>query len=609
MTAKKLCLFIFLMVCQLIFAQNDSIVALEEVVVSDSQLQRYSQTLSVQRIKDTVIERNQSSLTSLLQFNSVIYFKQNGFGMVASPSLRGSTAQQTAVVWNGININSQLTGQTDFNTISTRDFENIAVRAGGGSALYGSSAIGGSVHLNNELIFKKHFRNQSILNYGSFNTVDFNNKTSFSDEKFATIISISRNSSDNDYEYLGMNGKKNENGQFQNTSLNLSVGYRLNAKHILKLYSQFYSSDRHFSGTIASKSHDMYEDRNNRNLLDWIYDGQRVRSSLKLAYLFEKYRYFRNFRIDDFETSLAETFIAKYNFSFRATHNWEIEMIADYNQSKAIGSNIGSNIRGISSFSLINKYKFSDYLQLESSIRQEITNAYQSPLLYSIGMVAPITKHYRLKVNHSKNFRIPTFNDLYWVASGNINLKPEQSIQNEIGQELIFKDIKFTATVYHNQIQHLIQWKPIEGIWSPENVTNVKSHGLELLLEVSKKFLNHKFDLASSYAYTVSTNEELDTQLTYVPFHKYTASFTYSYKRLMFNYQYLFNGSVFTLNDNQTKLGEYLVSNVGVFCHLGKKQRSSLGLQSLNIWNENYQSVPGRPLPGRNFQINLILKL
>ena len=83
--------------------------------------------------------------------------------MVSSPSFRGTTAQQTAVVWNGININSQLLGQTDFNTVSTRGYNSIAVKAGGGSVVYGSGAIGGTIHLNNDLKFKKTFKNRHIF--------------------------------------------------------------------------------------------------------------------------------------------------------------------------------------------------------------------------------------------------------------------------------------------------------------------------------------------------------------------------------------------------------------------------------------------------------------
>ena len=159
MTFKKLVLFLILFVCQFALAQNDSIQYLEEVKVSDSQLKNFSNSQSVQKLSDSIINKNQASLTSLLNYNTVIYFKENGLGMVSSPSFRGTTAQQTAVIWNGININSQLLGQTDFNTLSTRDFKNITVRAGGGSSLYGSSAIGGSIHLNNELDFSNKFTN------------------------------------------------------------------------------------------------------------------------------------------------------------------------------------------------------------------------------------------------------------------------------------------------------------------------------------------------------------------------------------------------------------------------------------------------------------------
>lgn len=608
MTVKKLSLFCVLLLCQLIFAQKDSIVSLQEVVLSDYQLQQYSNSLAVQKLNDTIIERNQSSLTGLLQYNSVIYFKQNGLGMVSSPSFRGTTAQQTAVIWNGININSQLNGQTDFNTITTRDFENVTLRAGGGSAMYGSSAIGGTVHLNNELTFKNQFNNSLTTNYGSFNTIDLNGKTIFSNEKYAVNISISRNSSENDYEYLGTSGKKNENGQFNNSSMNVSFGYQFGTRNRIKFYSQFFDSERHFSGTIVSTSKSKYHDFNSRNLVDWIYTNGKLRSSLKFAFLSEQYQYFANYLFDDFETSTAETFIGKYNINYRFTPKLDLEAVLDFNQTKGIGTSIGSNVRTIGSASVLMKYSLAKQLLLESSIRQETTTAYQSPLLYALGIQAPLTKCYQIKLNHSRNFRIPTFNDLYWMVGGNPELQPEQSSQTELGQELHFNGFRFVTTVYHNAIKNLIQWKPTAGIWTPENIGKVKIYGAEFLLEATKKIGSHRINLNSTYAYTVSTNEDLNTQLTYVPFHKYNANLVYSFRRISLNYQYLFNGAVYTLNDNNTKLKEFVVSNVGLYFALGKNLRSSFGLQALNCLNENYQSVPGRPLPGRNFQANLILK-
>ena len=98
-----------------LYAQLDSLQVLPEVVVSDTALRDFSKGNAVQKVKDSVIARSVNTLTQVLQQESVIYFRENGPGGVSSPSLRGTSAQQTAVVWNGININSQLNGQTDFN--------------------------------------------------------------------------------------------------------------------------------------------------------------------------------------------------------------------------------------------------------------------------------------------------------------------------------------------------------------------------------------------------------------------------------------------------------------------------------------------------------------
>ncbi|MEM7382106.1 MAG: TonB-dependent receptor, partial [Bacteroidota bacterium] len=89
-------------------AQELPLQKLEEVVVSDFRVKQYAEGHKVDVLKDSTIQRNGIFLTSLLAFNSNIYFKENGLGMVSSPSFRGTNASHTAVVWNGININSQM---------------------------------------------------------------------------------------------------------------------------------------------------------------------------------------------------------------------------------------------------------------------------------------------------------------------------------------------------------------------------------------------------------------------------------------------------------------------------------------------------------------------
>jgi len=609
MTAKKLFLFCMLLLCQIVCAQQDTIVKLKEVVVSDPYLKSFSKTQSVQVLNDSVIRKNAASLSSLLNYNSVVYFKENGLGMVSSPSFRGTTASQTAVIWNGININSQLHGQTDFNTITTRDFSSITVRSGGGSAIYGSSAIGGSIHLNNELTFKKQFSNELFLSYGSFNTLGANYKTIVSGDKATANISISRNSSDNDYEYPEQHGRRNNNGQFYNTSMNVAFGYKINAFQLLKIYSQFFESERHFSGTIASDSKNKYREYNTRNLLEWLVQYDKIKSSARVAFLSEQYQYFTDYDKPDFETSTAETFIGKYDFGYAITNRWEINSSVDYTQTKGTGESIKNATRYTSSLALMTKYRFFKNLQTEWCLRKEESNAYKSPWLFSFGMNAAVASFYNLKINVSRNFRMPTFNDLYWKFGGNPNLEPERSIQYELGHEFHGKGFRFSATAYYNDIDNLLRWKPTNGFWSPENVGSVASYGAEFLLDCERNIGAHTFKLTSTYAYTISKDKESNHQLTYVPYHKFTGGLGYSYKKLSIDYQFLFNGAVFILDDDQTILKEYAVSNISIDYHFGTKNTYSLGFRILNLADENYQNVPSRPLPGRNFNINLTIKI
>src|SRR5690606_15669306 len=95
------------------------------------------------------------SLGDLLQQNSGLYLRQYGEGMVASLTIRGTSAGHTAVFWNGLPVNSPSLGQSDFSLIPNGAVDQVAVHLGSTGALYGTDAIGGSVHLNSGLRFNQ----------------------------------------------------------------------------------------------------------------------------------------------------------------------------------------------------------------------------------------------------------------------------------------------------------------------------------------------------------------------------------------------------------------------------------------------------------------------
>ncbi len=610
MTLKKLLSFLLLLCCQILLAQNDTIVQIREVIITDTQLHNFSNTQKVQQINDSAIKRNQPSLTSLLNFNSVIYFKENGYGMVSSPSFRGTTAQQTAVVWNGININSQLNGQTDFNTINTRDFTNIAVRAGGGSVIYGSSAIGGTIHLNNEPAFGNYFNNELLAMYGSFNTLGLNYKLNAGTERFAVQASITRNSSDNNYEFIGSEGK-NLNGQFSNTSFNTAIAYKLNDKNTLKLYNTVFDSERHFSLIFPSETRTKYKDANTRTLLEWQLQSGKFTSKVKAAYLSEEYRYFQNIYNPNYTYGRVETTIGKYDLLYAINSKMKINTVVDYNRNKGYGSDIGGNTREISSGSVLFSHSPFEKFMYEAGLRQEITDSYQSPLLYSLGFKYRPVSFYTLRVNASKNFRIPTFNDLYWQGSGNTELKPESSYQAELGNDFTVGDFTLGITGYYIKLTDMLRWVPAGSVWRPENTEKVTTYGAEVLSGYRYSYRKHTLQANATYAYTSTENELTGKQLTYVPQHKATASLAYSYGHFSANVNGLYTGEVFTRTDNNSRynMKAYTVANGGISYGFGRKGEYVLGGQVFNIFNADYQVVDSRPMPGRNFTMYININL
>ncbi len=616
MTLRKTILFTFILFCQLLLAQNDSILHLKEVIVSDEKLTKYSSSQSIHQINDSVITKNQPSLSDLLNYNSVIYFKQYGRGMLSTVSFRGTTASQTAVIWNGININSQLNGSTDFNTITTNEFNSVKIKPGGGSVFYGSGAMGGTVHLQSDLSFKDQFTNEFQVAHGSFNTTQIAYKMNVSNKRWSTQIGFSNHSSTNDYLYLDSYNwkgeqRKNINGEYSNRSLNANFGYKINKNQYLKFYSQNSNTDRNISLISESETKTKFINSFSRNLLDHSYEFNRLSTNIKLAYIQEMYQYFDDIENSNFSFGKTENIISKVNLDYQIAKSLRINTIIDYNKTKGYGTNFGSNTREITSGALIIKNENHNKWVNEFGIRKEYTTNYESPILFSLGTSYFFNKLYTLKANTSRNFRIPTFNDLYWEQGGNTNLKPESSYQAELGNVITCKNVSLNQAFFYNKIKDLIMWVPgNKGFWSPQNTSKVETYGSETIVGWKTNFQKHYLSFNGTYGYTISKDLETNKQLFFVPFHKLTCAIAYNYKSFSADYQFLYNGFVFTRSDNDPNeiIKAYKVSNIGIYYNIKSLKSFKMGFQVLNLLNEKYETLEERPFPGRNFNININLK-
>ncbi|CAM3481510.1 TonB-dependent receptor plug domain-containing protein [Zobellia roscoffensis] len=607
-------LIILILLCTLFGnAQQDSITVLDEVILTDVRLLHFSSG-KVNVLKDSLVDRNGSSLTDLLQFNSSIYLKENGLGMISSPSFRGTNASQTAVIWNGININSQLTGQVDFNTIVPRNYGSISIRSGGGSVQFGSGAIGGSIHLNDVFRFNKHSDHELLLGYGSFDTKNINYRTSVGSEKTTIGFGVNYQVSNNDYKYLDTD-KRNENGAYENVNINGNIGHQLSEKQLLKFYHNTFIGDRDFSGTITAPSNSNYKDINVRNLLEWSHFNQNRIHRVKAGYLYEKYKYFDNKDREDFSFGNTNTFLVNYDYKVHFK-NILLNGIADYSHITGDGTSIENVKRKTLATTFLFKQNLSEKISYGVNLRKEFVNDYNSPLVYGLDVKYVLNLSHSVHLNASKNYRIPTFNEIYWVlgggSGGNPDVKPESSLQAEIGYTLNKEKYTFHWAAFYIASEDLIQWRPNnDGIWTPTNINDASNYGLEVSLKLEEKWGAHHLSWKNGYGFTKAMNNDTENTLMYVPEHKANSNLSYAFGDWLLFYQLSVNGSVFITSDNSESLPGYSISNLGVGRNIKTKGKLIVEtmLQVNNLFNKNYQNVAYRPMPNRNVQLKLKFKI
>lgn len=596
----------FLLVFLYIFAQENE-QKIDTVVVFDQQLKRLKNLQKVITLSPEDIIQNADNLSDLLRFQSPLYIKENGRGASASPSFRGTTAQQTAFVWNGININSQFLGQGDVNNISFLTADALEVKSGGGSVIYGSGAIGGSIHLNNNLQFSKGFNSHLYSEIGSFGTFINLFKTSYSNGKWSVKFAGNYTISQNDFE-VEERQFLNRNGKYDQTNLNIAAAYKLNDNHQVSWISEYFNGTQYFPNFSELQIKTKYETANIRNLISWDWTTHNVENRLIAAYTEENFDYFNNIQKPKLSGATGKNYIVKNDFNYLFSSKFKADVIAEFQENKGegYGEGIGKHRRNIFSASALLSYFPIKKMQLQAGIKKDFVENLQSPLLFSVSGKWQVTPMYNLGFDFSHNFRFPTFNDLYWQQGGNPNLKSETAYQVELRNTVKSGSFSFSVTPYFMDIKDMIVWTPTSlGFWSPININKVQSLGVEARLDVAKKWDKLMFKANLGYSYTQSKNKETGKQLMYVPLHKIYGNLNLNYDFVEFLVQGFFNGLTYTdTNEKRSEaLTPYFVINSGIDFTMFKNYK--IGLKVNNVFDEIYATSNFYFMPKRNYNIHL----
>lgn len=605
----------------------DTIRQLNVVEVSTSRLILFSNANKSETLDSALLDRYTSSnLADILLNESQIFIKSYGLGSLASSSFRGSGANHTSVLWNGFNLQSPMNGIIDLSLIPANFMNNVAIQYGGAGALWGTGAVGGSIHLSNFSENNKGLTVSTTSSFGSFSDKQQQVNAEFSKKRLISSLKVFNHDAKNDFPFInsaqyGKPQQKQTNAELKEYGFLQENYFTINNYQKINTRLWYQSNDRNIPPSMTQNiSVSNQKDEFYRATAEW----QRVKEKLTLlirAAYFDEFLSFTDSLINIENKSRTKVFISEGETRFSISKYDLLNIGVNNTYSEAITKDYVENAHQnrtavFASYKLHSKNNDWDAVL---SARQEFIENKTIPIAPSIGIKGKILRHFYIKANAAKHYRIPTFNDLYWAQGGNPNLLPENGWSEEASLEHLYNLKKvsweLSATAFNRNIDNWIIWLPNNyGIWSPENILTVWSRGLEYKAKINFRKNKFNFQLSGLYNYILSTNEKastandasLDKQLIYVPIQNVQGSMTVVYRGTMINYTQIYTGYRYTLSDNSKYLKPYSVANIQVSqTFLIGTSKIKVFAQFNNLWNETYQVLAYRAMPLFNYQIGL----
>ncbi len=604
-----------------IFAQVDSLNELPSINVIATPLVVFDQL-------DSVVTKNHSfsSLDVILQEQTGVYLKSYGQGSLASPSFRGSGFGHTAVFWNGFNLQHPMNGGLDFSLIPISNQDQLQLQKNGISSLQGNGSIGGAIHWNTNWNKKTAFLPQLYLGIGSFGEQKIRLSTSLSHQKYSGNIQLFGKRQTNDFTYLDgrANEQKQLNASLQNYGILQNNEWKIGNNQLLKTWLWYQNSNREIPPSrVENNTNALQLDEFFRVGTEWNYLGKKSIAKVRFAYLSEDLIYQSDLISPSHSFTQVGILEGIYEREFSSTHL--IRLGWHYQQSRASADELDNDvIRHENAFySAYQMSLFKQKLQLNPSLRIAFVEGEFIPTLWSFHSQYFITKALKWQASISKNYKLPTFNDLYWSGQGNPNLLPENGFGWTSGiafDKAIEKwDIHLNTEIFQNRISNWILWSPNTlGIWRPSNQQKVHARGVELNARFNYQWTsNWRFQFSNTYTLTKSTIEErlnssstaiVGSQLPYVPIHLWRSTFGFSYNTFRLSYLHTLQSQLFTTTDNLQTLNGFHLGGLQLSVQKDwKKISTQWNLHLRNLWNTNYQTIAFRPMPRRNFTLSLQL--
>ena len=398
---------------------------------------------------------------------------------------------------------------------SVKNIKRIEVVKGGGSALYGSDAIGGVVNIITKRAAKA--QTEVDLRTGSWGTHSYELSHMGTDGTLSWQLTAGIDRSSN-MKYKGTDGETHRmpSSDYANDSLSLRLDHRMDNRNSLTLSVMHRTIDANSYYNFNPSSHH-----------DAIYNMVSASYNFKEGTETAGYlRYFGNFKSVDF-AGKYDTRVqgAEYQNGWKLGKDHTVVAGVEWRQSHSTNAASGYSNKKITNKAVYvqDTIRFGDKWSLVPGVRLDHHSNFGTHTSPKFAVNYNADKKTRVYASWGRVYKAPTADDLFyynagWMSYGDPNLRPESGHTESIGISHEF-DARTSLSVdlFQSKLNDAIHWyyNPATFTSTVTNIAHEKKRGMEILFK--KKVDAHwSYDLGYSYTHTETKDEYNSTARDYL---------------------------------------------------------------------------------------------
>ena len=508
---------------------------------------------TVLRIKEPPAGTN---LTTLVERVPGLRVRDSGPGGRQVLNLRGADSQQAVVQLDGIRLSSaSAAGGVDLSLLDPAHLEKVEVRRGGGSARFGSAALGGVLSLSTPRM-RTRDRSRASVSYGSFDKVAASASHSGSAwRKLRYLASASYGQWDGDFPFVGhLRGtdQVRQNNDSRQGEVLLKGDVILSDRWQVGIMDNLAASERGAPG-ISEDHCATARQENLRNLAalratrhDLLLRGSKL--DLILSHRMERFRFHttcgHNFgsHAEGHDVGLTSRLTVPLGDTGQVDGGVELteELLFDRlpEDDRVIGGD-GQADRFTAGVWASSSIKLLDgALVLSPAVRLVAATEQDVVVLPKVGLlVRPLAwtgnrllSALALVGNLGRSFRYPSYYELYVDMDsmrGNPELDPEDAVDGDVGLRWELRQIALEAAYFRRLIKNMILYAPVSPhLVEAGNYPEVDAEGVEASMRLTPGWGT---DLRAAYTYTRTRWDEPVVSLPGHPRHRLVTRLAWGY--------------------------------------------------------------------------------